>query len=84
MTHLFANGEPVEVTLGADGRPAAFTWRGVRREVDFVANQWRVQTTWWSEDASREYYKLATVDRVLVTIFRDLNTGAWLLARVYD
>lgn len=84
MTRLFANGEPVEVTLGPDGRPAAFVWRGAWHQVDFVANQWRVQATWWSTEASREYYKLATIDRLLVTIFRDLNTGAWLLSRLYD
>jgi hypothetical protein len=86
MTRLSVNGDPVEVALGPDAQPAAFTWRGRQHAVELVCNHWRVAgETWWTHaEASREYWKLATTDGLLVQIFQNTTTGAWLLARVYD
>ncbi len=84
MTRLWAEGEPVEVTLDAEGAPRAFLWRGQWRPVAQIANCWRVQASWWADDAWREYTKLVTSDGMLATLYRDLRSGAWYCARVYD
>jgi hypothetical protein len=86
MTRLFPEGEPIEVQPGPDGQPVAFSWRGVWHRVSLVCNRWRVGgETWWTHaEASREYWKLATADGLLVQIYCNTTTGAWLLARVYD
>ncbi len=84
MTHLWPNGDPIQVTAGADGRPQVFWWREARHEVASIANRWRVRATWWSVEAWREYYKITTDDGLLCTIYCDLVTGGWYCARLYD
>jgi hypothetical protein len=86
MTRLWPNGDPIVMTLDAEGLPDGFTWRGRRHPVDAVANRWRVQAAWWSPEAMawREYYKLATVDGLLCLVYQDLRDGAWFCARLYD
>jgi Domain of unknown function (DUF6504) len=44
-------GEPVEVQLREDGRPAGFTWRGRRYTVTAVQEYWLVNRAWWRESA---------------------------------
>lgn len=86
MTRLWAAGEPIQVVAGNDGTPVRFQWQGDWREVAFIANRWRVNTTWWlpGADAQREYVKLTTADGLLCTLYCDLRDGAWYCARVYD
>lgn len=86
MTRLWSEREPVAVEAAADGTPVRFRWQGAWREVAFVANRWRVSAGWWLPGgaAQREYIKLATVDGLLCTLYRDLDNGAWHCARVYD
>lgn len=90
-TRLWARGEPIRVTIGPDGLPVAFLWRGEWRLVAGIANRWRVRASWWSEEAWREYVKLITADGLLCTLYRDLNNreanctcGGWLCTRLYD
>jgi len=86
MTRIWPSGDPVRATVGPDGLPQEFWWRGASHEVADIANRWRVQASWWSpgEDAWREYVKLTTVDGLLCTLYRDLRTGEWYCARLYD
>jgi len=92
MTRLWAAGEPVQVVAGPPGAhdegqaPARFQLRGEWHEVAFIANRWRVHTTWWRPEASaqREYFKLATSGGLLCVLYHDLQSGAWYCARVYD
>lgn len=84
MTRLWPNGDPIQVVTGPDGLPQAFLWRAAWHPVAAIANRWRVRVTWWSDEAWREYVKLTTADGLLCTIYRDLKTGDWFCARVYD
>jgi hypothetical protein len=84
MTHLFSPAEPVEVAETADGLPASLLWRGRHYAVAGVANRWRAEESWWADEAWREYFKLATTDGLLCVLYRDLHTGKWYCARIYD
>jgi hypothetical protein len=84
MSRLWADGDPIEVQVGADGLPRSFYWRGAWRPVSTIANRWRVRAGWWSNEAWREYFKLATADGLLCLVYHDLHAGAWFCARLYD
>ena len=79
-------GHPLQVVAGPDGVPRRFVWNGANREVAAIANRWRVHAAWWLSAAAarREYFKLTTTDGLLLTLYRDLQDGAWYCARVYD
>ena len=84
MTRLWPEGDAIQVTPGGDGLPVAFLWQGAWHAVASIALRWRVRADWWSDEAWREYVKLTTTDGLLCTLYRDLNTGAWFCARLYD
>jgi hypothetical protein len=84
MTRLWPDGVPIQVVSGVEGLPQAFTWRNRRCTVADIALRWRVRADWWSDEAWREYCKLTTVEGQLFTLYRDLRTGAWFCARLYD
>jgi hypothetical protein len=84
MTRLWAEGDPIQVVSWADGLPQAFTWRGQRHMVTGIALRWRVRVGWWAEEAWREYVKLTTTDGLLCTLYCDLHTSKWFVARLYD
>lgn len=85
MTRLWPEGEPVEA-WGRAVTPEGFVWQGVPHRILEVGNRWRVHTRWWApgEIVWREYLKVATDTGLLCLIYRDLPTGDWLLARLYD
>jgi hypothetical protein len=85
MTHLFPEGEPIEV-WGAEEMPDGFVWRNAPHCVLEVCNRWTLHSRWWepSETVWREYLKVVTDSGMLCQIFRDLLHGEWFLARVYD
>ena len=84
MTRLWPDGVPIQVVSGVEGLPQAFTWRNRRCTVADIALRWRVRADWWSDEAWREYFKLTTAEGQLFTLYRDLRTGAWFCARLYD
>jgi len=86
MTRLWPAGEPVQMTLGADGTPQTFLWAGTWHLVAGVANRWRVRTGWWTPDAAawQEYVKLTTADGLLCVLAHDLERDTWRLVRLYD
>jgi len=52
------------------------------RVVASVQDRWRVDDEWWREQAvSREYYRLRLEGDRVVTVYRDLQGGAWCLQR---
>jgi hypothetical protein len=97
MTRLWPEGEPVAV-WGSEAvglscanqtqgdRPAGFVWQGVSHPVLDVCNRWRIHTRWWEpgETIWREYLKVTTDTGLLCLLYRDLISGGWFLARVYD
>lgn len=86
MTRVWPAGDPIQVSLAANGLPRAFLWRGVWHTVASIAARWRVRSGWWSSEGEiwREYIKLTTADGLLCSIYRDLHSGAWFCARLYD
>jgi hypothetical protein len=86
VTHLWPQGEPIQVETGSNGTPRAFVWRGMRHPVAAVANRWRVQASWWmpGSEAWQEYIKLTTADGLLCILAHDLRNDEWRLIRLYD
>jgi Family of unknown function (DUF6504) len=90
MTRLWADDEPVIVTLDAAGLPAAFGWHGRTHTVERIIDLWRIDTDWWSDAGvvSRQYVQLITRGGLLCEIYHDLSpgeeAGVWMMARVYD
>jgi hypothetical protein len=66
--------------------PGGFFWGGGAHAVLKVHNRWRVHTRWWTPEGElwREYVKVTTDTELLCLIYRDLVSGGWFLARVYD
>ena len=83
MTHLWPDGQPIEVQIDALGVPQRFVWLGQAHRVEIVANRWRVDEEWWRGRIWQEYFKLATDTGLLVVVFRDLVEGGWYVQRVY-
>ena len=86
MTHLWPNGDPVQMTIDLAGVPLSFLWDGVWHPIVRIANRWRVRTGWWAPDAAawQEYIKLVTDDGLLCILAHDLQSGEWRLVRLYD
>jgi hypothetical protein len=85
VTRLWPDGEPVEV-WGEAGMLTDFTWQGEAHRVLQVCNRWWIHTCWWEpgEAVWREYLKVATDTGLLCLLYRNLLSGDWFLARLYD
>lgn len=85
MTRLWPEGEALQIWGVADV-PQGFTWRGAAYCIQEVCNRWRIHTRWWepSQVVWREYVKVTTNTGLLCLLYRDLRSGKWFLARVYD
>lgn len=84
MTRLWPSGQPVDVEVDAQGRPAGFFWRGRRHPVGEIVRDWRVDFGWWRQQQWRAYYKLRTESGLLVVLYQDLVSGRWYVQRLYD
>jgi hypothetical protein len=82
MTELL--GLPTEVRQSADGRIEAVRLPEGWRLVAEVTHRWLVETDWWREPVRREYFRCRTGTDQRIELYRDLETGAWHLARRYD
>ncbi len=84
MTRLWAAGEPLSVTVDADGLPCAFVWQGQPHTVERVLSRWRVDLFWWRSRVCREYFKVITESGLLAVLYRDGVRQAWHVQRIYD
>lgn len=84
MTHLWPEGEPIQVVSDAAQTPRSFNWRERTHPVQQIAKRWRVDVDWWRGRVWREYFKLTTHTGLLVVIYRDVLTQRWYLQRLYD
>lgn len=84
MTYLWPKGEVIAVQCDALATPLVFNWQGRNHPVEGIAKRWRVDQGWWRKRIWREYFKLTTQTGLLVIIFREVQTGAWYLQRLYD
>jgi hypothetical protein len=85
VTRLWRESEPVE-TWGEETMPDGFVWQGSPHRILEIGNRWRVHTCWWAPDETlwREYLKVTTDTGLLCLLYRDLPSGNWFLARLYD
>ncbi len=68
-----AAGHPLAVKKGRWSKP---------REVVRVQDRWRIDDEWWHErPISRLYYTVVLDGDILLTIYHDLLTDAWLEQR---
>lgn len=84
MTHLWAEGETLDVVIDDEGVPLRLTWRGRSHPVEHVTKHWRVDVEWWRLRIWRDYFKLVTATGLLVVVYRDLQKDGWYLQRLYD
>ena len=87
MTRLWPEGEAVQVwSMAGEDCPEGFTWQGTAHHIQEECNHWRIHTRWWEPGQAvwREYVKVATDTGLLCLLYRDLLSGDWFLARVYD
>jgi hypothetical protein len=57
-------------------------FEGARRSVAAVQERWRIDDEWWRESpVSRLYYRLQLEGDRVITVYRDLDGGAWCLQR---
>jgi hypothetical protein len=82
VTRLLREHPCIDVELGPDGQPVAFSWNGRRERIE-VCNRWRVEEGWWSRPIARDYFKLAG-PRWLALVYQDRIDGTWHLERLYD
>jgi len=77
---------PIQVWTDAEGRPIAFVWRGVRRRVAEILDDWREIGEWWDQDPpeERDVYRVRTEDGGVYEIDYRRPAGRWYLYRVYD
>ena len=85
MTRLWPAGEPV-APWGGEEMPAGFVWEGTCHSIQHLCNRWCIHTRWWDPEQAiwREYAKVVTDTGLLCLLYRDLLSGGWFLARVYD
>ncbi|ADU50190.1 hypothetical protein Tmar_0065 [Thermaerobacter marianensis DSM 12885] len=78
--------QPVQAWADAQGRPAAFLWRGVRRRVVEILDEWRELGRWWEGDPPEEryVYRVRTEDGGVYEIEYRRPAGRWFLYKVWD
>jgi hypothetical protein len=78
MTARVYRPRPVNVRVGADGRPAAVG----RTEVEAVREEWLVEDRWWTgRPLRRRYLELVTADGADRVVFCDLEDSRWFAQR---
>ena len=86
MAHRYQ--EPVTVTLGTDGTPASFTWRGKLCTVKAVLSRWHLQDRWWDckRRGNRYYYRLEVQEHMIFELYCDAaqRPPLWVLDVIHD
>jgi hypothetical protein len=82
VTRLLSPPAPVEVTLSDDGTPIFITGE-FSGSIDPIA-RWKVETEWWTELVTREYWKALLNSSLLCELYHDLSRDEWFVERVYD
>ncbi len=72
---------PIVVEVGADGEPHWLLWRGQRLRVVAVLDRWRIDDEWWRTPITRLYRYLHLAGDRLLTVYQDLERGAWYAQR---
>jgi hypothetical protein len=68
----------VEAEEDFDGPvPRWVVWRGKRRRVASVEDDWRIDDEWWRDEISRHYFAMTLADGCRITLFLDRIAGTW-------
>jgi len=68
----------VEAEVGLDGPlPRWVVWRGRRRRIAEIVDEWRVDDEWWRAEVRRHYFAVLLADGSHLTVFCDLLEGTW-------
>ena len=68
----------VESEDGPDGPvPRWVVWRGQRRGVVAIDDEWRVDDEWWRDEVSRHYFLVRVDGDRRLTLFLDRIAGTW-------
>jgi hypothetical protein len=68
----------VGAEVGPDGPvPRWVVWRGQRRRVAAIDEEWRVDDEWWRDEISRHYFVVRLDDERRLTLFLDRLGGTW-------
>jgi hypothetical protein len=56
-------------------------WRGKRRAVASIDDEWEIDDEWWRDEVSRRYFAVTLADGSGLTLFHDRLAGAWWAQR---
>jgi hypothetical protein len=63
----------VEAEAGSDGPlPRWVVWRGRRRRIAEIVDEWRVDDEWWRAEVRRHYFAVLLAEGSHLTVFCDL------------
>jgi hypothetical protein len=79
-------GESIRARADRAGHPIAFVFQGYPHRVESVEEAREPRLDWWSPagEIHRTYYLVSTDRGMICEIYRDMLTGDWFLARVFD
>ena len=83
MTRLFEPPLAIGVELSTGGEPTRICEGPLAGRL-VPHSRWLVDVDWWLRPVSRECWRVELGGQLLVEIFRDLQSDAWFLERVYD
>jgi hypothetical protein len=68
----------VEAMPGPDGpRPRTVVWRGRRRVVVSIDDEWQVDDEWWCDEICRRYFAVTLADGARLTLYYDQLAATW-------
>jgi hypothetical protein len=80
------HNDPIDVSLGNDGFPTSYRWRGRDWNVTSITDRWVTQAGWWRPGGTekRDYVLVEAqgVDGAACAVELYLKDKGWVLARV--
>ena len=79
------HNDPIDVTLGDNGLPTSYRWRGREYPVLEVVDRWVLQSGWWTANEERRDYLLVEargMDGAAVNVEIFARGEEWVMVRV--
>ncbi len=80
MTATLGQIQEIAVQQGGDAMPLSLVYKGQRRKVVKVYEQWRIADDWWGDEVRRDYFKIETAQGVC-DIYHDTVANRWYLTK---
>ncbi len=81
MTAILGQTQEIAVQEDDGGMPASLIYKGRRRKVAKVYEQWRIADSWWSDEVRRDYFKIETAPGLVCDIYHDTIADRWYLTK---